>query len=271
VNAPSVTFTPCFDSPTTTEAKPFKLKGGIPLGGTYSGTGVNSITGIFDPAASGVGTIPVKYKYTNIYNCSDSAEQSVVVQAPPSFTCGQPWTDIRDGKGYPTVLINGQCWFAANLDHGIRIQSTVPMADNCVTEKYCYSNNPDSCSVHGGLYQWDELMKYDDTPAGQGICPAGWRVPTESDWQTLMAAFNGPAFAGSPLQHPTVPGFHALTGGVLYQNNVFKYNGLAVLFWTSTSVTPVRVISHGMNNKDISVSYYESLRNNAFPVRCIKD
>jgi len=48
-----VTFTLCNDSVTTTNAKPFKLKGGIPLGGTYSGAGVAG--GIFNPAIAGVG------------------------------------------------------------------------------------------------------------------------------------------------------------------------------------------------------------------------
>ena len=40
--SPVVTFTRCFDSITTTNAQPFRLKGGIPLGGTYSGAGVTN-------------------------------------------------------------------------------------------------------------------------------------------------------------------------------------------------------------------------------------
>jgi hypothetical protein len=50
--APIVTFAACFDTITTINAKPIKLKGGIPLGGTYSGPGVNSGTGYFNPAVS---------------------------------------------------------------------------------------------------------------------------------------------------------------------------------------------------------------------------
>jgi len=47
--APVVTFTSCFDTITTLNAKPIRLKGGIPLNGTYSGPGVNSATGVFTP------------------------------------------------------------------------------------------------------------------------------------------------------------------------------------------------------------------------------
>jgi len=59
--------------------------------------------------------------------------------------------------------------------------------------------------------------------------------------------------------------------GMLYQNNAWNMRDKATIFWTSTPVSPIKVISHGMNVYDISVSYYESLKNNAFPVRCLKD
>ncbi|MEI6436861.1 MAG: hypothetical protein WCP32_18710, partial [Bacteroidota bacterium] len=45
--APIVSFASCFDTVTTVNAKPFKLKGGLPLGGIYYGPGVNSLTGTF--------------------------------------------------------------------------------------------------------------------------------------------------------------------------------------------------------------------------------
>jgi hypothetical protein len=53
-DAPVVTFTSCFDTITTTNAKPIKLKGGIPLGGIYSGAGVSS--GYFYPSMAGTGS-----------------------------------------------------------------------------------------------------------------------------------------------------------------------------------------------------------------------
>jgi uncharacterized protein (TIGR02145 family) len=118
---------------------------------------------------------------------------------------------------------------------------------------------------------WDELMSYDNTAASQGMCPPGWHVPVESEWTTLMNFYNGAAFAGKTLLDPTPPGFHAIPGGVLYLNQTWSFRDLATLFWTSTAASPERVISHGMNIKDASVSYYESSRTNAFPVRCLKD
>jgi Fibrobacter succinogenes major domain (Fib_succ_major) len=57
----------------------------------------------------------------------------------------------------------------------------------------------------GGLgtanYQWDELMQYDDTPGLKGLCPPGWHVPTEAEWNTLFANYINNGFAGIPLKY----------------------------------------------------------------------
>jgi uncharacterized protein (TIGR02145 family) len=61
----------------------------------------------------------------------------------------------------------------------------MPLNDG-VIQKYCYNNNPLDCDIYGGLYNWHELMQYNYQSAGKGICPEGWHVPADSDWQTLM-------------------------------------------------------------------------------------
>jgi uncharacterized protein (TIGR02145 family) len=269
--APTVFFVPCFDTLTAVNAKPYKLRGGLPLGGSYSGPGVNTATGMFDPAAGGVGTLPVKYTYMNSVGCPDSATRSIHNYPAVAFSCGAPFTDIRDNRAYPTVAIGAQCWLATNLNYGTSIPSPEVQADNCISEKYCYNNDPANCTGNGGLYQWDELMKYDNTSASQGICPPGWHVPTEPEWMVLFNFYGGPAFAGRPLQDTVSTGFHALPGGVFYQNSAWSFQNMATFFWSSTPANPVKIISHGMNIHDISVSYYESLKNNAFPVRCLRD
>lgn len=50
IPSPIVTLIPCFDTITATNAKPIRLRGGIPLGGTYSGPGVNN--GYFYPSVA---------------------------------------------------------------------------------------------------------------------------------------------------------------------------------------------------------------------------
>lgn len=55
------------------------LNGGIPGGGTYSGTGVSG--GMFDAGAAGVGTHTITYTYTDGNGCSASTTGDITVQA----------------------------------------------------------------------------------------------------------------------------------------------------------------------------------------------
>jgi hypothetical protein len=55
----------------------FVLTGGSPSGGTYSGTGVSG--GSFDPATAGVATHTITYTYTDGNSCSNSAQQTILV------------------------------------------------------------------------------------------------------------------------------------------------------------------------------------------------
>lgn len=57
----------------------FSLSGGLPAGGTYSGPGVNG--GMFNPSASGIGSHMVVYTYINQLGCSNSASQTLYVDA----------------------------------------------------------------------------------------------------------------------------------------------------------------------------------------------
>jgi len=50
--------------------------------GVYSGPGVNAATGVFDPAAAGVGIHPVTYSYTTSAGCVGTATQNIVVNNP---------------------------------------------------------------------------------------------------------------------------------------------------------------------------------------------
>jgi uncharacterized protein (TIGR02145 family) len=227
--APVVTFTTCFDTITTLNAKPIKLKGGVPLNGTYSGPGVNPATGVFTPLAAGLGIKTITYSYTNVALCSASKTKTILVQAVPAFTCGNNLTDIRDNKIYPTVQIGSQCWMASNLNYGSLIPGNTHQRDNCVNEKYCYNDLAVNCGTQA-YYQWDELMRYDDTPVQQGLCPPGWHLPTEAEWNTLFSVYISNGFAGSPLKYSGYSGFNAMLSGVSHQNVQWDFQNFATVF-----------------------------------------
>ena len=267
--APLVTLTSCWDPKTTTNAKPFKLKGGIPLGGTFSGAGISS--GIFTPAIAGPGLRTINYSYTNTYGCTRVATQTITVIPSPAFVCGNTLNDIRDNKTYPTILIGSQCWMAANLDYGTMIPGSLNQRDNCIPEKYCYNDLAANCNLQETYYQWDEVMQFDDVSGSQGFCPPGWHMPSQTEWDILFSYFVSIGFAGDQLKITGFSGFNAILSGTRHLDKTWDYQGFATFFWTSTSHGSVKAWAHGMNDPDPSVSVYPAVRSDGFNVRCIKD
>lgn len=76
-------------------AAAFDLSQGSPAGGTYSGTGITT-SPEFDPSASGVGSWTITYTYTDdATGCSDTATQTVTVNALPTATDNRPNWETR--------------------------------------------------------------------------------------------------------------------------------------------------------------------------------
>lgn len=188
-------------------------------------------------------------------------------------------TDQRNGKVYNTVLIGDQCWLRENLDIGTQINETQPQSDNGTIEKYCYDDNTANCNTYGGLYQWNEAMQYINDPGAQGICPAGWHIPTIAEIQTLAITVAGDANAlkasgqGSGEGAGTnTSGFSALLAGYRFYSGSFISMGIESYFWSSTEYD----ISSAGN---LSLYYDDNLiylgandyKDYGFSIRCVKD
>ncbi|MBK7338438.1 MAG: SBBP repeat-containing protein [Saprospirales bacterium] len=72
-------------SPVCIDASAFALAGGSPMGGTYSGPGVNA--GMFNPSAAGAGAHAITYTYTDGNNCTASCTFTITVNPLPVVTC----------------------------------------------------------------------------------------------------------------------------------------------------------------------------------------
>ncbi len=73
------------------------LTGGLPAGGTYSGTGVSG--GSFNPL---VGTQTITYNYTNANSCTGSASQLFTVNTAPNVTLAA-FTPVCSNAGLQTL------------------------------------------------------------------------------------------------------------------------------------------------------------------------
>jgi len=98
------------------------------------------------------------------------------------------FTDARDGQTYRKVQIGKQTWMAENLNY-------IPSSGN----SWCYENLRDNCDTYGRLYDWKTAMGLDASynnkvwggrdVASKKICPAGWHLPSDKEWEELMLYF----------------------------------------------------------------------------------
>jgi len=93
------------------------------------------------------------------------------------------------GHKYKTVIINGQEVMAENLNFD-------------VPGSKCYGDNPANCETYGRLYNWIMAMDFTSVCISyscaervnvphKGICPDGWHIPTNVEWDKLYHYADG--------------------------------------------------------------------------------
>lgn len=217
-----------------------------------------------------------------------------------------------DGNVYKTVEIGGQLWMAENLkvthySNGDFIQkvSTKAVANSsgvfAIYPSHAFlgiGSDDEMVAAYGLLYNWYAASDQ------RGLCPEGWRVPRDLDWQNLLNHFVdnledvtldnvGDALKScrqiySPLggecdvdvdSHPQwfsndlhfgkdALGFGALPAGIRTIDGVFSGLGAHAVFWSAigTSQTvPGRLILYDQGDVQKGNFFKEV----AISVRCV--
>jgi len=202
--------------------------------------------------------------------------------------------DISD---YKTVEIGTQTWMAENL--------------NCdVSLSKCYDNDPANCAKYGRLYDWatamalpskcNSTLSTDDvdcakaTPNHQGLCPSGYHIPSDADWNVLMKFVNPScsdnrdcAGAGTKLRAKegwnlynsnfgSIPagtdeyGFAALPGGY---GSVRDFGNIrnTGFWWSASEYHAYYAYYRSMSYKDEKVSRNDDGKHYLRSIRCVQD
>jgi len=186
------------------------------------------------------------------------------------------FTDSRDSKKYRTVKVGNLTWMAENLN--FKTKSSV-----------CYGNNESNCKKYGQLYNLDDATK---------ACPAGWRVPSDKDWNNLAVAVGGKSKgdgawedAGAMLRSKIgwdgwknddgkallgdgidKFGFSALPGGCGGEGNDFYDAGEYACWWSITTCgTKCSSYQHMYYSEGENLyRYYGNYKTSLFSLRCVK-
>jgi len=164
----------------------------VPLKSTF-----NTTEFLFSP---GDELLLTGYAYTLESGFLDAPEtsQDYVFQFAANIPCPGLDSLLYDGQWYHTTQVFSQCWIKENLNAGIMIPSGQDQTNNGIIEKYCMGDVGSYCDLFGGLYFWNEMMNYTNETGGQGICPDGFHVPSDMDWQILEGAVDSEYEIGGP-------------------------------------------------------------------------
>jgi uncharacterized protein (TIGR02145 family) len=192
---------------------------------------------------------------------------------------------------YKTVTIGAQVWMAENLkttkyNNGDSIGTTHPAtldisAESTPKYHWAYNGDESNVSVYGRLYTW-----YAATDS-RNICPAGWHVPTDAEWASLITNLGGTDLAGGKMkeggiQHWDSPntdatnssGFTALAAGGRNGYTSFYNIGKQAYFWSSTpdQYSPDNYAwARDLSNISAGILNQSWFDVRGYSVRCLKD
>lgn len=183
---------------------------------------------------------------------------------------GQEVIKDFDGNVYKTVKAGNQIWSAENLrvTH-FRNGQAIPNVkedkqwDALTSSAYCdVANNPSRAEEQGRIYNWYVIADE------RNVCPAGWHVPSETEWQILikyLAETPGAKELNANLFKVLQEDFRGYDGG--FSGNGYGGGG----WWTSTPVTVETAYYHGINYDTASKNRLEGRKKFGYSIRCIKD
>jgi uncharacterized protein (TIGR02145 family) len=231
--------------------------------------------------------IKVRWKKAALENCT-GVPCIVTPPAPPapSFTCGTSTVTDVDNNIYNTVAIGtgatAQCWTKTNL-RVTKYNDGTPIPDLTLAG---WPANTGARTVYGGsspvtgyvdtygyLYNWYAAAGIVSSGGSstKNICPSGWHVPTNSDWNNLIS-FLG-TNPGTQLKENsslwTTPGSN--TSGFTARPSGYRFNSggstdinSKVFFWESLGS-----YSSLDNTGNVTVSTWP--KDTGASIRCLKD
>ena len=222
--------------------------------------------------------------------------------------CGISTVQDYDGNVYNTLQIGSQCWTKENLKTTHYTNGTaIPLGSTTsTTVAYRYNPNNDAANVatYGYLYNWPAVMN-GETPSNaipsgvQGICPDGWHVPSDREFQEMEFAV-GMSASDTALQQYRGNIAARLCGNTGWQASSLAnsagdanaenrnstnfsacpagtYGGSYTVFgshanfWSSTEASASHTYKRSLFYDHVNVLRNDYQKNHGFSVRCIHD
>lgn len=187
-----------------------------------------------------------------------------------------------------TVTIGTQVWLARNLDathfaNGDPIPSVADAAAWAAAgakgqpAQSAYANDESRVARDGLLYNYAAISD------PRGLCPQGFRIPTDADWATLEATLGKDVAATRMKTRQYWPdtengpgggtddvGFGGLPAGFRTQRGDFFLGDRVAYYWSLTELSPTTTTAHMLFDYDAKIFRIEYVKAMGMSVRCLK-
>jgi uncharacterized protein (TIGR02145 family) len=248
-----------------------------------------------------------------VFSCKKASEEKPV--GPPVKTTlggrpGEGVTDIDQNK-YPTVVFtNGQEWMAENL-RTTRFNTGNPIPQIQSSNQWSAATDPAFSRSHKLGFRYP-LNFYYDTLYGpkynyqaaidpKGLCPTGWRVPTDEDWKKLEKQLgmsdqllNNTGWRGEASMNladkimavsdkynylpiwegiggTNSSGFNAMSAGWIGQDGLYNAEFSQTYYWSQSDASSEdKGWARGLDAGQIGIERNVATLNHGYSIRCIK-
>lgn len=145
------------------------------------------------------------------------------------------FNDVRNGKIYKTIELQGKTWLAENLNYSVPGKS------------WYYENDAQHGLEHGCLYTWEGAIE---------ACPPGWHLPSVEEWDTLINYFGGAYLSLKNLLDKGDAGLNIQLSGKRNERALFVLMQADGFYWTG-------------KEQNFSQAYYYMFDTGMHSVRCI--
>ncbi|MFH1118285.1 MAG: FISUMP domain-containing protein [Bacteroidota bacterium] len=232
------------------------------------------------------GLTPNQIWYIRAYaiNSAGTAYGNEVSFTTALYIPGNGVIDIENNS-YTTVVLGNQEWMGENLkvalyNNGESIQQVFSSTDWSAlsTGGWCWMNNDNQYEIPYG-----KLYNYYAVTDSRNLCPAGWHVPTDTEWTILSDYLGGTAVAGGKMKetgtvHWNTPNngatntssFTGVAGGYRTNDGTFSNFGNHGIWWSSTEMNAGFSWYRSIFYNTSSLTRGNNQKKYGFSVRCVR-
>lgn len=187
-----------------------------------------------------------------VSSSSVSSSSTITLTSGAVLQKGVPlyWGDYSEP--YDIVTIGSQTWMAENL--------------YSLMSPYCFEDRKESCDMYGRLYTLSLT---------ENACPDGWRVPSASDWKTLLEVVG--KNSAKKLKSEKWAGLDEFGFGVLAAGSGAitgtskrSFDASETCFWAESQTDGDNVDVLCFYTDENEAKWQSKLKTSLFSTRCIK-